>query len=185
MNHKQILSEGSTLAEFSNLGTGGVNRFRQKHPDFLPERWWEYRNGEQWQMTQGFLREAWQKKFDVEFFWRVLLLLSVFDPEDTLDGAFGFPVAPGKEQAFATLSEIPAGTTPFQRAVLHLFENPWRARFCPVCGNRFVAAEAKTKFCSQKCSEESTRKRHNEWARKNLKAWRKKQKTKKGGKKGG
>jgi hypothetical protein len=175
-NLKQILSDATAMAEFSNLGLGDVNRFRQKHPDFFPGKWWDYRNGQQWRMTQDFLRQAWEERFAGGFFTQVRLLLSVFDPETTLDAAFGFDVKLGEEQVFANLGDISAGTTPFQRAVLHLFENPWRARFCPVCGKRFVAAEAKTKFCSLPCSDEATRRRHLEWARKNLKAWRRKQK---------
>lgn len=176
MATKQILSDATALAEFANLELGDLDRFQRKYPDFVPLKWWDYRDGAQWRMSQDFLRLAWQESFAGGFFTQARLLLSVFDPETTLDAAFGFEIKPGEEQAFANLGDIPAGTTPFQRAVLHLFEHPWRARFCAVCKKRFVAAEPKNKFCSEACSHESSRIRHNEWARKNLKAWRQKQK---------
>lgn len=179
-NLKKILADADALAEFSNLEPDGVPRFQQKHPDFVPQAWWNYqaKNSEekQWQMTQLFLRESWQKGFTGGMFSVMRLVLSVFSPDDLLDSMFGFKL---DRPAFANISEVPDSHTPFQRAALFLFENSWRARFCPVCKKRFVAAEAKTKFCSQQCSDESTRRRHYEWAkennwgRKNLKPRRK------------
>jgi hypothetical protein len=172
----ETLRDAQALAEFSNLESADVEYFRHNYADFVPDKWWGYRNGEQWQMTQRFLRESWENQFTGGFFFITRLVLSVFNPDELLDSLFGFETKPSEQKAFAELGDIPWGATPFQRAVLHLFERPWRARFCSVCKKRFVAVEPKNKFCSQPCSDESSRLRHNEWARKNLKTWRRKQK---------
>ena len=180
-NLKKILWDAHALSEFANLEPDGVRHFQQKYPDLVPQAWWNYQakgsEEKQWQMTQRFLRDSWQKGFTGGVFSVMRLVLSVFNPDDLLDSLFGFKV---DRPAFANIAvgEVLDSYTPFQKAVLFIFEHPWRARFCPVCNKRFVAAEAKTKFCSQQCSDESTRRRHLEWARKNLKAWRKKQKAK-------
>ncbi len=183
-NLKQILSDALALADFSNLEPAGVDRFRRKYPAFAPDGWWDHRAGEQWRMTQRFLRESWEDHFEGGIFFTARLVLSVFNPlfnpEDLLKFN-DFPAVliaePDREKAFAELSDIPWGETPFQRAALFLFNHPWRARFCAVCKKRFVAAEPKNKFCSQECSHEARRKSHNDWARKNLKDWRRKQKA--------
>ena len=76
-------------------------------------------------------------------------------------------------------SNLRQGYIPMQGAIVYLFADPWRARFCPVCRKPFVAAESRTKFCSSSCSEKDRRRQKREWGRENLKAWRRKQKTKK------
>lgn len=178
-NLKQILSDATALAEFSNLKPGDLDRFRQKYPDFAPQKWWTCRpvghDLEQWRFNQHLLTEAWKKDgFSHDLNFVMMIVMSVFDPDQMTDV---FASMDGQlHSRYANLDATSPGQHPHQRAVLFLFEHPWRAKFCPVCGKRFVAAEAKNKFCSQPCSDESSRRRHNEWARKNLKAWRRKQK---------
>jgi hypothetical protein len=74
------------------------------------------------------------------------------------------------------VGDIPWGESPFEQAVMHLFENPWCARFCPVCKKRFVAAHSKNKFCSSECSEKDRRRQKREWFRHYGKEWREKHK---------
>ena len=171
----EMLRDAQALAEFSNLEPAHLDYFRNNYPEFLPSKWWNYRDGQQWRMTQEFLRESWEKHFTGGIFFVTRLILSVFNPDDLLDSQFGFTVERRKEKGFADLGEIPWGATPFQRAVLHLFENPWRARFCRVCNKRFIAVEAKNKFCGSECSAEDRRRQKREWFRLHGKAWRKKQ----------
>jgi hypothetical protein len=157
------LRDAQILAEFSNLKPEGVDYFRNNYPDFVPPAWWDYKahgsEQKQWQMTQQFLREAWQGQLKGGTFFLVRLVLSVFDPKKLFDAVFGFDEYKFDDSiakpAFARLSEIEWGYIPFHKAVLYLFENPWRARFCAECKKRFVAAEAKNKFCSEACSHES------------------------------
>jgi hypothetical protein len=155
--------DAQSLAEYSNLKPEEVEYFRSNFPDFVPPAWWTYKahraEKKQWQMTQQFLRDAWQDHFKGGTYSLVRLILSVFDPKRLFDAAlgldeYGFDDSIAKP-AFARLSEIEWGYIPFHRAVLYLFDNPWRARFCTECNRRFVAAEAKNKFCSEKCSHET------------------------------
>jgi hypothetical protein len=182
-NLKKILWDGHALSEFSNLEPDGVRHFQQKYPDFVPHKWWtchpvgpkEWGLEEQWRFNQGMLREAWGPNgFSRNLRFVMEIMQSVFNPDDMTDVL----VSDGHLHSRYSIPGTASKEYPYQRAVVFLFEHPWRARFCPVCKKRFVAAEAKTKFCSQQCSDESTRRRHLEWARKNLKAWRKKQKPK-------
>ena len=178
-NLKQILSDALALAEFSNLERGDLGRFRQKHPEFVPLRWWTChpvgQDLEQWRFNQDVLRQAWKKNgFSQDLNFVMMIVMSVFDPQEMTDV---FASVDGQlHSRYANLDATSPGQYPHQRAVLFLFEHPWRARFCPMCNKRFVAAEPKNKFCGEACSHESSRRRHNEWARKNLKAWRKKRK---------
>lgn len=169
---KETLWHAEALAEFSNLEPQDVERFRAKYPDFVPQKWWDYvgtsanskgdlvtSTGKQWQMNQRFLREAWDKHFTGELFFIIRLTMSVFDPDELLDVAFGFNERP----SFATLSELPWGTYPHQKAVLFLHQQPWRARFCAECKKRFVAAEPKNKYCSDACSHENRNRQKRKW----------------------
>ncbi len=47
---------------------------------------------------------------------------------------------------------------PYQRALMFLGCEPWRARFCGQCGARFVADKPARRFCSRRCSVEARRK---------------------------
>jgi hypothetical protein len=87
------------------------------------------------------------------------LTMSVFDPDQLLDVLDGSNVRP----RFATLQELTLGSYPHQTAVLFLYQQPWRARFCAECKKRFVAAEPKNKYCSDACSHENRNRQKREW----------------------
>jgi hypothetical protein len=165
------LRDARTLAEFSNLEPAQVEYFRNNYPDFVPQGWWEHKNGLQWRKTQGFLRHWWGHCFIRDISEVVQLVLSVFNPDTDLifggqfDDAADLPT-------FAYFDQMSWGAAPFQRAVLYLFENPWRARFCAECNERFVAAEPKTKFCTEKCSHNRRIKQEKKWWDEHGPAWR-------------
>jgi hypothetical protein len=135
-----------TLAAFAGLEPGDVNDFREAHKRFVPPVWWEYRvsTGELlWRLNQAFLREAWEKRFNIGQFELMRLLLSVFDPTDTLDVIFRTKERP----AFATLSDMPEEFYPYQQAVLFLMEDKWRAQICERCKTQFIARHNRREYC--------------------------------------
>jgi len=173
------LRDAQALAEFSNLRTDRVEYFRNNYPEFVPQGWWDL--GEvQWRAAQLLVRNAWENRFGGGLASIVRLLLFVFDPsrlrkssEPVVDKSMTF------EAAYMLVpAALPLEFAPFQRAVLYLFENPWRARFCAECKVRFVAAEPKNKFCSEACSHENRNRQKREWFRKNGKQWRRKRRAK-------
>jgi hypothetical protein len=90
------------------------------------------------------------------------LVLSVFDPAQVnLLDLSSKPYRP----SFAELGDLPAGSSPYQQAVMFLFAEPWRARFCgeQSCNKRFVAAEPKTKYCSEACAHSSRNRQKMTW----------------------
>jgi hypothetical protein len=145
----------------------------------------------QWQLTQDILQHSWKHQFKDEdgVYSLVALITSVFNPdrlfttiaERAIDEVFpqglpegysisGIPPRP----AFENFYGHGVASTPFHRAVVYLFQNSWRARFCAECNKRFVAAEPKNKFCGDKCSNENRQRQKREWFRKNGKQWRRK-----------
>src|SRR6267154_2692638 len=103
--------EAERLAEFVALEPSRVEGFRRDNPRFAPAKWWSYQPTDskgkilsetQWQLAQGFLREAWDDGFELDLFELTRLLLCVFDPAGTEAGIFKDPIRP----AFAGLKEI-------------------------------------------------------------------------------
>lgn len=48
---------------------------------------------------------------------------------------------------------------PYQRAIMFLAVNAWRAKFCKLCHERFVAGEPKQGLCSETCRHQAERNR--------------------------
>jgi hypothetical protein len=161
------LRDAQALADFANLEPSDVGQFRRDYPDFVPDGWWVYQathsNEEQWRMNQRFLRESWKEQFPQDDLYGMMrLVLSVFDPTQiNLLDLSSKPQRP----LFAELSDLPSGSSPYQQAVMFLFAEPWRARFCaePECGKRFVAAEPKTMYCSEACTHRSRKRQKMAW----------------------
>jgi hypothetical protein len=179
----ETLQDAQALASFSNLEPEGVEYFRRNYPDFVPQAWWDYEAtdrtyqlkggllppGKQWQDNQRYVREAWENHFTGGLFSVIRLTMSVFDPNDILEVALDAMFGPDdvvKRPGFIKLEDLfGAGlvTYPHQKAVLYLFEHPWRARFCKECKKRFVAVESKNKYCSEVCSHENRNRQKREW----------------------
>ena len=184
------LRDAQALAEFSNLEPNRVEWFRNNYPEFAPESWWDYQfKGEkQWQLTQKLLRHSWENQFGDGIYSLIDLLGSVTDPLRIADAERAGEQAVKKmlaERAGVPFkgadNETPRSRldiyVPLQRAIVYLFENSWRARFCAECKKRFVAAEPKNKFCSERCSHENRTRQKREWFRKHGKQWRRKRNT--------
>jgi hypothetical protein len=169
----EVLRDAQALALFANLEPQHIDFFRNNYPDFVPKAWWDYTptridsagkhvpsDTRQWQMNQRTLREAWGNGFKNSLYYLVGLTMTVFDPEDL--AAIGTGLT-DERPAIADLSEVGFGYHPHQKAVLYLFEQPWRARFCAECKTRFVAAAARNKYCSETCSHENRNRQKREW----------------------
>jgi hypothetical protein len=162
---KATLWDGERLALFANAeGRDEVESFRASHNDFFPAGMWEradlpvpgepffnadfsgalsrilgpsakpkrdeLRRVPYWWGLQQALRRAWEQGFPLE--WCVILI----------------SLAEG---------ETPFHVWPYQRAVMFLGVEPWRARFCGVCGKQFVADKPRRVYCSSGCSGKARR----------------------------
>jgi hypothetical protein len=123
-----------------------------------------------WQVTQEHLRNWWRAPSKEDIPTLVTMLDSIFDP-DLRSSTKNFAEIMVRRylSEYATI-RIPRrppikrqGYIPMQAAIVYLFGDPWRARFCRVCHKRFVAIERRNEFCSSKCSVdyEHWRKREN------------------------
>ena len=150
---KRVLWDAERLAKFSNArDLAEVNRFRTRNEDFLPPYFWELvyipRTPDEslpldsaptdepgswfWQQFQHFLRAAWlMPPFSLDACVQ-LISCGVDSHEDA---------APDKRLV----------VWPYQRAVMFLGTESWRARFCQ-CGQRFAADKPARRFCSNTCS---------------------------------
>jgi hypothetical protein len=150
----------------------------------------------QWQITQVFLSRAWASQFKIGVWSLVNLLRLIFNADSlftTIAERFmrepypnGFPEGTRADFAEGRIEfsdgraiQLPPRPRfgygdeneqeiPMQRAIVYLFENPWRARLCAECNKRFVAAEPKNKFCSESCSHENRNRQKRKWWNKNM-----------------
>lgn len=167
------LRDAQAVANFSNLEKGDVDNFRNNFPDVAPGEWWSYKpthlnpdvaitNPElQWRRVQQMLRQAWRRGFPLDI--TIKLITSVFRPDSVGDAAlFG---TTDNRPTFAQWHEMPSekGYYPFQKGIVYLHKQPWRARFCRECRKRFVAVESKNVYCSDACSNESRLRQKREW----------------------
>ena len=157
----EILREARTLALFSNLTPENSEYFRQNYPGFVPDRWWravysellgganEFANEAPsidnvlWRLWQKFLQESWTKLSPD----RIIALLTMWA---------------GTEQSSESSESEVRGrgicipvAYPYQRAVMFLAMEQWRAKFCANCGKRFVKEKPRQKFCGDACFAES------------------------------
>jgi hypothetical protein len=143
---ESMLEYAQTLAAFAGLEPGDVSDFRKTHKRFVPPVWLEYRvsSGDLlWRLNQEFLREAWEKRFNIGQFELMRLLTSVFDPTWTFGVMFGTKERP----VFATVLDMPEEFYPYQQAVLFLMEDKWRAQVCERCKTRFIARHNRREYC--------------------------------------
>jgi hypothetical protein len=110
-----------------------------------------------WRAWQRLLQVAWHTGFDLDSTAQ-LLNINLLD-----EHAFSNlpPLQPGER----TLEFAPAWD--FQRAVLGVAWENWRAKFCQRCAQPFVAERPKTKYCSVECSNDEILDRKSSYWRKN------------------
>lgn len=65
----------------------------------------------------------------------------------------------------------------FQRCVLWIMLEQWRARFCTRCGRPFVAAKQPTKHCGETCKEEAEKERNRRHWKDYGRTWRRKKRA--------
>lgn len=174
---KQILWGAERLASFSNVSTAPeMENFRRNHADFFPQNFWNWNVPElegsavlspvpiereiiKFRIAfQRALREAWQVSFPLE---ECVRLVSCAAVPDRLAGVSD--VGPD-------LSTYPV--FPYQLAVMLLCVEPWRARFCPECGARFVADKPARRFCSIPCASHARKQSKKAWWAGNGDKWR-------------
>ena len=173
---KENLWVAERLALFANADDrAAIENFRANNPEFLPPAVWSNASepipGEKgfdemlfgsgikpcyWFGLREALRSAWKDGFTPEY---CVILLSF---------AGDMPLNPSAE------------VWPFQRAVMFLAMKPWQAKFCGVCGKRFVADKPATRFCSTACADRARKASRNDWWKEHGKDWRKRAKTKRG-----
>jgi hypothetical protein len=155
-----ILIDAQMLATFSNLTPAQAEEFRNSiYPNFLSPDFWKLQSfnvetasgGLAWQSIQEDLQEAWANRFPLD---TSIQLITAVDKFSQLEQALK-QVPQMSNQEIATMNLPSQEVWPFQRAIMFLAVNSWRARFCPRCGKRFVAAKPKSTYCSEDCSQES------------------------------
>jgi len=132
-----------TLADFSNLETAEqADYFRHNYREFLPEEFWRpgvllagKRGPSDWRYLQSGVRAAWREKFPPDACLSLIVFLAI-SPEQ-IEGSESVKV------------------WPYQKAIMTLATEPWRARFCKSCGNRYVADKPGRVFCSDSCAKEA------------------------------
>ncbi len=183
----QSLRDAQTLALFSNARTAAeADYFHHNYGSFFPRNFWNWqiRQLEEgvpifspdaptaqaverlrraplipfWQAFQGVLRGAWQLGFPLEECVRLISSAAVADR------------LYGETDVEPDLSSYPVW--PYQRAVMLLGVEPWRARFCPLCGKRFVADKPARRFCSDACASKARKHSRRAWWSEHGKEWR-------------
>ena len=171
--------DSQMFARFANLKESEVEEFRHSvAPDFIPEHVWgataitEGHAVPAWKVEQGTLRAVWDMGFTPE--GCIELITSVAQLSE--QGQFFERVNSGISKAeFGSLvrqSEEefgqpcpPTRVYPFQKVVMLLHLQPWRAQICAVCGRYWIKETQRDRYCSAKCSKEAIRRRHNQWFR--------------------
>ena len=167
----ELLIDTQVLADFANLNAEDKNDlsptnpeyFRNNHTDFVPQEWWTWHHWQaeskdspgsfnwSWQTAQRFLQEAWREKFSLEKCVELITLVGN-DLRTQVDGK--------------------AKVYPYQRAVMFLGTNRWRAKFCLRCGNRFVATTPKSIYCTDACFQLARKDSKKAWWSEHGQEWR-------------
>jgi len=159
---KQILSYAGHLASFANCEDQfAIEEFAAKNEGFFPPRFLEdnrppiksliptLKQETEWRPTwwgfQAGLLQAWKEHFPAD--WAVSLI-ALTQPKTRFE------------------------SWPYQRALMFLAVEPWRARFCAICGRRFVAEKPATRFCSVKCAGGARKNSRDAWWHMHGERWR-------------
>lgn len=181
--------EAERLAKFLSLESSEVQTFRHDNPRFAPAKWWDYHpltlpwespaesKTMNWQVTQDFLRTAWDDGFELDLSQLVQLLLCVFDPDARKSVAVATPAdtifglkPDQRHPLFASLSELDQDWG-FHIGVRYLAEHRWAAKVCEYeeCKRPFVADIPVRKYCFElgadglHCSERVIKHDHLKW----------------------
>jgi hypothetical protein len=148
--HEKRLTDARTLAEFLDLQSSDVTKFRADHPSFLPPMVWTAFGPlpnsapgryPMWMQMQNRLREVW-----IEGFREKDVLDLISSSNTILDFAIADATTRSDARAIASLDA-------YRKAILFLYGESWRAKKpCPQCEHHFIANHSQTEFCSVQCS---------------------------------
>jgi hypothetical protein len=179
-----LLIDARALAEFSNIDSPErFDYFRNNYPDFLPNEVWDTPGAvippgappesglgkaaasglplQLWMLHQRVLRIAWEKKFPLD---NCVSLIAAIENISQYSRAVQEVVEQTIRSNTIPKYSLPKHEVwPFQRAVMFMAVNSWRARFCIKCGKRFVAAKPKNTYCSDDCFKESRKGAKRAW----------------------
>ena len=143
---RDALEAARLLAEFANLEAESVEEFRsasKNHREFLPNIWWTMSASNQslgthktWVAERDRLRAAWDAEFPADKTLELATSL-VFLSAHALSS-----------DSTEEMENTPRKVWPYQRAVLYLHVNAWRAKKCEWCGRRFIGEHPKARFCA-------------------------------------
>jgi hypothetical protein len=183
-NKKELLWAAERLALFANADESGVAKFQLTNADFFPTGFWAALDPQRprtltlgsarntiptmrdaddsvvmphwWGIQQG-LRRAWEEGFPPD--WSAILIA-------------------------LTQSKTSAQAWPYQRALMFMAIESWRARFCGICGERFVAEKPARRFCSNQCASDARRMSRTAWWHEHGEKWRRKRAMRRTSKRG-
>ena len=146
------------LADFARLENPEQARaFEQSNPEFFPNTWWDWgraalplplRNTEpgfDWSRYQQLLREAWKTRFPLD----TTVQLS----------------APSSSLQMGDLLMF-RKVYPYQRAVMLMHAEPWRAAHCEKCARPFAKDAKGRRFCSRECYDPALEAKRRWWHKK-------------------
>lgn len=182
MNDK-YLDYADSLAMLSNIETAHPRRFFKTldeslpiflklHPEFFPPLGWEE--------AQEVLAVLWREHFPLGKSIQLILAidrlsyyLKAYPKEIPTEQrpSEDLPI-PNYMAEMCIASTAKAMVWPAQFAIMFLATNPWRARFCSSCGQRFVADKPSRRYCGDRCSHEARKKGKLASYYKNGKTWR-------------
>ena len=165
---RALLDAADALAAFADLEPDGVENFRRLYPAFVPQTWWigpSWKDGvgvyHPWMRERDLLRKAWAAGFPADLTLELattsLFLIAHALTSDTTE----------------EMEKTPQKVWDYQRALLFLSVDQWRAKNCEECGNPFVADHASRKYCSiaaengMNCSALVIKRQHLKWGEEN------------------
>jgi hypothetical protein len=183
--NRELLRDAQALAGLANLDPKDIeyfqHNFRVGSQDFVPSKFWEpwepWRPSLQsdrekgvlpaefsdyldkpgipvWRTVQNCLQKAWREHFPLTLCIQLISAGNVF-------GRLDDPV-PWYELGFERF--LTADTWPYQRAVMFLGTESWRARRCLQCEKVFVAVKANQHYCRDRCFQTSRKETKRIWA---------------------
>jgi hypothetical protein len=166
---KSLSVDAKMLAAFANLEPADADSFRNAvAPDFVPAGFWtggtvpispDATSIRIWQAEQERLRSAWRSHFSSERCLDLILSAAkLSESERWLKEVNEQMVKMDNEEfrSFVAKQSVPKTKIwPYQRVVMLLALQPWRARICGKCGKFFVKEKPRDRYCSKACSKQA------------------------------
>lgn len=160
---ENFLEDAKALALFANLKSDEeAEYFRRNYLEFLSSDFWQ--TPKLWRAVCEQVQSAWQGpvKFPLETCIQLIGIVEKFSQQSQMMGQVTQHLF--EHGAPPTSVEIPKPEVwSFQRAVMFLGIDPWRASLCSNCGNRFVRDKSSRRFCSDKCFQDSRKIAKRSW----------------------